>query len=130
MEKVYYKKKLVGIYLRLVTTGTSPITHPDAPLQLVTLKHKKGVVLTAHRHKNNRHITGGAETCFIVKKGKVEINLYGNDNVHFKDIVLSHGDIFLTLNGVGHGLTVLADCELYEIKNGPFTEDKELIQTT
>lgn len=127
MQKIYDGKLLMGIVINKFPFGSIPTTDTDASLQLVTLKHPKDTNLAPHLHKNLFHVTGSAETCFVVKKGSIIIDLYSPDKKYLRKISLSEGDIFITANGSGHGISFLTDSEILEIKNGPFREDKVLI---
>jgi hypothetical protein len=126
MEKIFYKKKLLGFRLRSISKGSLPITSGEEPLQVVTLKHPKGAYLKAHMHKPRKRVTASLQECLIVKKGKVKLDLYGSDKKFLKSIYLSAGEIFLLMNG-GIGINVISDAEMIEVKNGPFKEDKILI---
>lgn len=121
----------MGILLNSIPNGSVPITNRDEPLQLVTLKHPEGKYLIPHKHDPKKRSTVFCETCFVVRKGKIKLNLYEpKKNKFFKSIILNQGDIFITLNGSGHGICMLEDSEVLEVKNGPFIEDKILIEAT
>lgn len=128
MEEIFYNNTLMGIKITSIPEGSLPATTSQTPLQVVTLKHPKGTHLVAHKHRPVKKITNFSETCFVVRKGKVKINIYEPENHKlFKSITLKNGEVFITLNGSGHGLIILEDCELFEIKNGPFVDDKIII---
>jgi hypothetical protein len=59
----------------------------------------------------------------VVQKGKVRFKLYGDDGVHFKTIILKAGDVYLYVSG-GHEAEALTECIMFEVKNGPYKEDK------
>lgn len=127
MDKIYFKDQLLGIKVTSIPEGSIPTTDGDAPLQLVTLKHPAGAKLVPHLHKDVTHTTGAAETCFVVKKGEINIDVYTSEKEFATKINLKEGDVFITLNGSGHGIEILEDSEILEIKNGPYIEDKILI---
>jgi hypothetical protein len=126
MEYFKYKNILVALRIRTFTNGSIPLTQPQEPLQLVTLKHPKGKYLKAHLHTPKKRTTAVLQECLIVRKGKVKIDLYTMEQTFIKHIFLHEGDVFILVCG-GYGITVLKDCELIEVKNGPFIEDKVLI---
>jgi len=126
MDKIFYKKKLVGIKISKMLSGTSPVTEGKEPFQALTLKHPKGKYLLAHTHRPRKRITTRLQECLVVRKGKVKIDLYGPDDKKFKHIYLKAGEAFLLVNG-GYGIHVVQDAEMMEFKNGPFIEDKVLI---
>lgn len=126
MTKYYFKKTLIGIKISNITEGSTPITPPDQPLQIVTLKHKKGIYLKAHMHTPKERKTQRLQECILVKKGKIKIELYTTDKKYVQSLFLKEGQIFLLVDG-GYGIHILEDCEMFEFKNGPFVEDKHLI---
>ena len=126
MDKIFYKGKLVGIRIAKISKGSSPQTEEKEALQLVTLKHPKGVYLKAHKHRPRKRVTQRLQESLVVRKGKVKLDLYGPDNKLFKYIYLKEGQAFILLKG-GIGIHVLSDAEIFELKNGPFKEDKILI---
>lgn len=126
MEKFYYKNILIGLKIRKFPDGSIPHTGKDSAEEavgLLTLKYKKGTVLKAHVHKDRYRVTTHLQEAFIVVKGQVKVSLYGPDGVFFKQIELQTGQLFLAING-GHKFDVTEDCEIFEVKNGPFREDK------
>ncbi len=132
MKKYYYKNNLIGIKITEFPNGSVPHTglkEVQEAVGVLTLKYKKGSYLKAHIHKDARRSTAHLQEAFIVKKGKVRIDLYGPDRKFFKYIYLSPGELFLAVAG-GHGFRVIKDCEIFEVKNGPFEEDKVFIEQT
>ncbi len=126
MEQIIYKKKLVGLLIRSFPKGSLPQTDGKEPLQLVTLKHPKGKYLLAHCHQPKKRKIEKLQECLIIKKGRVKLDIYSPDKKLIKSIILKTGDCFLLANG-GYGIHILEDAEMYELKNGPFIEDKILI---
>ena len=106
--------------------GSVPVTSPDQPFQIVTLKHKKGTLLKAHLHIPTKRTTRYLQECLFVKKGKIKIALYTSDKKYLRSLFLNEGQIFLLIKG-GYGIHILEDSEIFEFKNGPFIEDKQLI---
>lgn len=117
----------MGIKISRLPLGSIPATDPRLPLQVVTLKHPKGVLLQAHLHKKRPISASISETCFVVRKGKIRLDLYSPEKSFIKFIILKEGQVFISTNGSGHSIKMLDDVEVLEIKNGPFEEDKILI---
>ncbi|MFH0852561.1 MAG: hypothetical protein V1845_03080 [bacterium] len=126
MEKIFYKKKLIGFRVKALPKGSIPLTDGKEPLQVVTLRHKNGAYLKAHMHKPRKRTTDCLQEFLMVKKGRIKLDLYGPDKKFLKFIYLSGGDFFVLMHG-GYGIHVLEDAEMVETKNGPFIEDKILI---
>lgn len=123
---IIYQGTLIGIKIEKFANGSLPITNTQEFLQVVTLKHPKGCYLKAHLHKPTVRKTQKLQECIIVKKGKIKLDLYTQDKKLIKYIFLRTGQAFILLNG-GVGIKIIEDTEIYEVKNGPFKEDKILI---
>lgn len=126
MERIYSDKILVAIRISKIQNGSIPITDGSQPLQLVTLRHKKGSYLKAHIHSPKKRTTASLQECIIVKRGKIKVDLYTMEKKYFKSLYLKQGQALLLVKG-GYGIHLSEDSELMELKNGPFTEDKILI---
>lgn len=123
MEKFFYKNKLIGIRARRFLPGIESLTAKSEPLQILALKHPRGKKVLAHSHKPLSRRTSHLEECVIVIKGKIKITLYGSDKKRFKQFSLKTGELFMLMSG-GHALEVLEDAEIFEIKNGPYKDDR------
>lgn len=127
MGKIFYKNKLLAIQIKSIGRGTKPITSNGEALQLLTFKYTKGKIVAAHIHKPKRRITNRLQECLIVFKGKIKITLYSDEREGFKNLYLNSGQAVIFLSG-GHRIEVLEDAEIYELKNGPFIDDKVFIE--
>lgn len=123
MDKILYKKELLGIRIKKLSEGTHPITDGTGSLELVTLKNKKGHIVAPHKHKPMKRSTTGLQECIVVLKGKVRIDLFGNEQKVVKRIFLKQGEVFITISG-GHSIHFLEDSQIIETKNGPFKKDR------
>lgn len=128
MEKVFYKKLVVGMKISKLPSGSVPITADEEPLQMIGLKHPKGAYLKAHYHSSKHLTTSQVQECLFVKKGKVKLDIYGpSPRFKFlKKVFLKTGEAFIILKG-GYGIHMLQNSELIEWKNGPYKNDKVLI---
>lgn len=127
MEKIIYKNTLVAILVKKYKDGTSPVTEDLDPLQLITHKHSKDTYIKAHVHVPKKRVTQILQECLIVTKGKIKIGLYGPDKKFFKNKYLHVGEALILLNG-GWSVSMSEDSEFIELKNGPFVQDKALIE--
>lgn len=128
MEKISHRNVLIAIRVKRLKNGTVPITHPGESLQVLTYKKKAGGKTPAHFHKPKQRVTQSLQECLIMIKGRIKIDLYdGVNRKKFRSVYLSSGDIIIFTGG-GHAVHVLEDTELIEVKNGPFTPDKVLIE--
>jgi len=127
MEKIYHHKILLGVCVRKFSPGAEAVTSVDQPLQVVALKHKKGESVKPHSHADRLRKVTKTQSCFIVRQGRVRVDIYANNKKFVKSLALGAGDFFVSLAG-GHGIAYLTDAEMIEIKNGPFKEDKIVIE--
>ncbi len=123
MDKILYKKELLGIRIKKLSEGSVAVTESDGALQLLTLKNKKGHIVTAHAHTPVGRITQTLQECIVVLKGKVRVDLYASGKKVVKRIQLKSGETFITIAG-GHSVIFLEDSEIIETKNGPFAKDR------
>ena len=59
-----------------------------------------------------------------MRKGRVRIDFFDDSRRHLESRILSPGDIILLATG-GHGFEVLEDCEMIEVKQGPYAGDRD-----
>lgn len=126
VEKISFQGKLIALKVHQIAPGSVPITEPAQPLQIVTLKHPKGAYLKAHMHVPKRRVTSGLQECLIIRKGRIEVDLYSSQKQFIKTIQVSSGEVLVLVKG-GYGIRMLTEAEIVEVKNGPFVEDKVLI---
>jgi quercetin dioxygenase-like cupin family protein len=103
-------------------------TKPEDQLQVGTLRHRKGKVVTAHTHNIMDVNVQRRVEVIVILKGKVRFDIY--DVVEVQSVEIKEGDIAILRAG-GHGLEVLEDCEMVEVKQGPYTgmvDDKSLLR--
>ena len=127
MEKIIYNNTLLAIVFKKFKSGAVPLTDPLEPLQVLVHKRQRGKYTKAHMHKPAQRITQKLQECLVVMKGKIKIDLYAPDKKFFKSTYLSLHEIVIFMNG-GHAVHLLKDSEIVEVKNGPFVEDKVLIE--
>ena len=115
----------------LIRAGISPDktsfpTPSDLNLQIGFVVYPAGGVIARHVHVPlERHIVGTCEVLFV-KKGRCEIDVYNDNRELVATRELVAGDTILIAGG-GHGLRMLEDTILQEIKQGPYTgvDEKE-----
>jgi hypothetical protein len=56
---------------------------------------------------------------FVVQRGVVAVDLYGDDGTHIREIVLRAGDAIVLIHGV-HAVRVIEDMQCISVKQGPF----------
>ncbi|MGQ9501615.1 MAG: hypothetical protein ACUVSF_05025 [Anaerolineae bacterium] len=104
-------------YLPDKTTFVTPESYYQ---QAGFVVYPRGGVVRRHVHLPiQRHLVGTSEA-LIVRKGRVEAELFGLDKTLLGTWILEEGDIILLVAG-GHGFRCLEDTVFLEIKQGPYT---------
>lgn len=98
---------------------TSFITSPNLPQQVGFVIYPAGGVIKRHVHKVlDRHITGASEA-LMVREGRLEIDVFDQDQNLLATRELHPGDFILMVSG-GHGFRILEPTILLEVKLGPY----------
>lgn len=130
IQYIRHKANLLAIIIQKEfkkEEGIEFFTPTDFSQQLGYMSYKKGKIIEAHTHKIvKREILYTKEVLFI-RKGKVRVDFYKEDTTYIKSYILNKGDIILLAHG-GHGFEVLEDCEIIEVKQGPYTDDNDKIK--
>ncbi|MBM4421009.1 MAG: hypothetical protein FJ034_05400 [Chloroflexi bacterium] len=94
-------------------------TPDDFPLQMGTSFYMSGERITPHIHIPQPRQVDLVNEYVYVKSGRLELTLYTKERVSVTTITLETGDSLL-LTGGGHGFKVLEECQLIEVKQGPY----------
>ena len=109
------------VYRDYHVDGIKFLSPDNFSLQLGHMSRPAGYQVVPHIHNPvHRHTIGTQEVLFI-KKGVVRVDFYALDQRHLDSRQLSAGDLIM-LAGAGHGIEVLEDASIVEVKNGPFVE--------
>ncbi len=123
VEVVYDKDNTVpichiirGTYSPAATEFFTPGSYSQ---QLGIIKYAKQGYIKPHFHNKVVREVHYTQEVLVIRKGKVKVNLYDHELKHIMDVVLSAGDVILLASG-GHGFEMLEDCEMLEVKQGPY----------
>jgi hypothetical protein len=107
----------------LPADGVRFITPQSYPFQVGLLAHKTGTVLKAHGHKKLKIETDVFQEILVIQSGLVAVDLYGLALQPLCSVELRAGDAILFVDG-GHGVRMLSDARILEVKQGPYPGDK------
>jgi len=107
----------------LPAEGVRFITPSSYPFQVGLLGHKAGTTLKAHGHKKLKIEMDIFQEILIVQAGRVAVDLYGLQLQPLGTVALQAGDAILFVDG-GHGVRMLTDARILEVKQGPYPGDK------
>lgn len=125
-ENVLYEGKLLAviIYDSFDAPGVRFFTPDELSQQVAHMSHSNGKVIDAHVHNPvPREVIYTQEALFI-KSGKLRVDFYSDGREYLESRVLGAGDVILLVSG-GHGFEVLEDLRMIEVKQGPYTDDKD-----
>lgn len=107
--------------------GVNFFTPNDYSQQLAYMSHPAGKEIQPHVHKRvQREVDYTQETLFI-RKGKLQVDFYSDDQKYLDSRILYAGDVILLIKG-GHGFKVVEDVEMFEVKQGPYAGDEDKIK--
>lgn len=130
IEIIKYKKKIYGIIIRkklkLKSNSIKFFTPNNFSQQLGYMHRPRGYKISPHKHKQNIRKVFYTQEVLILKKGIVKVNFYHQSKKFYKSKILKQGDLILLAFG-GHGFEMLKSSELYEVKQGPYSQSKDKI---
>jgi hypothetical protein len=131
LEHVFEDDSLLAIILRrnFKKPGVHFFTPGEFSQQLGYMNHPVGTTIEAHVHNPvSRHVRATNEVLFI-KKGKLRVDFYNNEQKYLKSRILEAGDTILLIAG-GHGFEILEAVEMIEVKQGPYVGDVDKTRFT
>ena len=131
MEIIKKKNKILAYIIRddHQCEGVDFITPDEYSQQVAYMHHPAGKVIDAHVHNAvHRSVLYTQEVLFI-KRGKLRVDFYDEYEDYLESRVLNAGDVLLLVSG-GHGFKVLEELEMVEVKQGPYSGDKDKTRFT
>jgi hypothetical protein len=126
IERILQKDRLLSIIIRtsFQKDGIEFFTPDDLSQQLAYMKRPKNYFILPHVHNEViREVTLTNEVLFV-KSGKIQIDFYDDKKKYLESRVLNAGDVILLAYG-GHGLTMLEESEIIEVKQGPYAGEAD-----
>lgn len=125
-----WELELLAIIIRkdyVYPKGVNFITDPNEVIQVGTIRTNLPSKVKPHKHRHCSRTTHRTQEVLFIKRGLVLLDLYSSSSKFYKQVWLQEGDTAVLLNG-GHGLTLEGQCDILEVKNGPYVDrasDKE-----
>ncbi len=126
VERFEHQGDILAIVIRAdyESSGIEFFTDNDSSQQLGYMRRPEGYIVDPHRHNPvERAVTQTQEVLFI-RGGRCRLNLYGSGDTVIMSTELLTGDVVLLASG-GHGLLMLEETEIIEVKQGPFSGDHD-----
>lgn len=114
----------IGNLVVIVRGGYAPVgtqfhTEPTDQQQVATIRRKAGDKIPAHKHNLRKREIWLTSEVFVIRTGRMAIDLYSSWGSFFKTVEASAGDVVIIKNG-GHGIRFLEDTIFVEVKQGPY----------
>lgn len=129
MEQIVHKGELLAIIVRAAYSdpGVHFFTPSGFSLQLGYMEHPSGKLIQPHVHVPiQRQLTFTQEVLFI-RRGKLRVDFYSSNHEYVESRLLETGDVIL-LASAGHGFQVIEPLEMFEVKQGPYSEREDKIR--
>lgn len=105
--------------------GAKYITEPTQEQQVARSFYGAGHCIEAHTHTKQRRTTEGSSEALVIIRGVMTIDIYDEQGRWMRNLLVRAGDTIVLAAG-GHGMTMLEDVELVEIRQGPFLGDDKV----
>ena len=131
IEQIKHKDEVLAIIIsnRFDKSGIHFFTPDNFSQQLAYMNRPAGYVIEPHVHNVvPREVTLTQEVLFI-KEGKMRVDFYDSAKNYLESRVLESGDVIL-LAGGGHGFEMLEKTRMIEVKQGPYSGDKDKVRFT
>ncbi|MHB8843606.1 MAG: cupin domain-containing protein [Nitrospirota bacterium] len=126
IDEIKHENKILGIIVRndFHRPGISFFTPGEFSQQLAYLNYPAGKIIEPHIHnKTSREVLATKEV-LILKKGKLQVDFYDDQQRYLESRILYAGDVILFAGG-GHGFSVLEEIQMIEVKQGPYAGEND-----
>jgi mannose-6-phosphate isomerase-like protein (cupin superfamily) len=128
IEKVEHGSSLLAIILRsgFHRDGIEFLTPDSFSQQLGYMRRPAGYVIAPHVHNPVKREVHYTKEVLFVREGRLRVDFYDDHRQYLHSRILETGDVILLAYG-GHGFEMIDDCEIIEVKQGPYAggNDKE-----
>jgi hypothetical protein len=125
-ERITNGDEVVAVIIRPAETGHGIefFTPGDFPLQVGRISRPQGFEVEPHLHRPLARSVTVTQEVLVVQQGRIRVDFYDDARTLLASRELAAGDVVLLASG-GHGLTVLEEARILEVKQGPYLGDNE-----
>jgi len=126
IEHIKHGGTLFSIIIRasFEQDGINFFTPENFSQQLAYMKRPKNYAIPPHFHNPIPREVVYTEEVLFIKSGKVRVDFYDDQHKYLRSKILNRGDVILLAHG-GHGLKMIEQSEIIEVKQGPYLQDKD-----
>ncbi|MBR8826540.1 MAG: hypothetical protein DSM107014_01320 [Gomphosphaeria aponina SAG 52.96 = DSM 107014] len=131
IEKITDKAQLLAIIVshKFNQEGIHFFTADELSQQLAYMHYQPGKIIPAHVHNPVNREVYYTQEVLLIKKGKLRVDFYTDQQVYLESRILEQGDVILLVTG-GHGFEVLEEIEMIEVKQGPYLGEQDKTRFT
>jgi hypothetical protein len=107
--------------------GLQFITPDDFSQQVAYMHHPAGKIIQPHVHRVLQRQVNFTQEVLFIKRGKIRVDFYRPDHTYLFSKIFLEGDTVL-LAFAGHGIEILEEAEMIEVKQGPYGGDYEKVR--
>ena len=129
IEQVTDGDKLCALIIRrnFSADGIHFFTPSQMSQQLAYMRRPAGYVIDPHVHQPALRSVWLTQEVLFMRSGRVRADFYSDDRSYLESRVLEAGDVLLLASG-GHGFHILEECEIIEVKQGPYAGDDDKVR--
>lgn len=126
IEQIEHNGQILAIILpaNFRGEGIRFFTPDDFSQQLAYMNRPSGYTIQPHVHNAVTREVEFTKEVLFVRSGRVRVDFYTDEQVYMESRILGTGDVILLARG-GHGFEMLEDCEMIEVKQGPYAGEKD-----
>lgn len=131
IEEIVHDDTLYAVIIRreFHRPGIHFFTPGDFSQQLAYMSRPSGHEIQPHFHREVQRDVRRTLEVLVIRRGRLRVDFYGIDQRLIDSRTLESGDVILLAAG-GHGFQILEDCEMFEIKQGPYLGDDDKVKFT
>ena len=125
-EEIRYEGEVYAIIVRkdFSGEGLTFFTPNDFSQQLAYMNHPQGHIIDPHIHNEVKREVNYTQEVLFIRKGVLKVVFFNESRERFGDRLLYAGDVLLLVKG-GHGFEIIEECEMFEVKQGPYAGDND-----
>jgi len=130
-EEIVLDGQLCAIILRAAydEPGIQFFTPREFSQQLASMSYPAGRIIPVHTHNPVRRDVFLTQETLFIRKGKLRVDFYSQQQEYRKSRILGPGDVVLLIAG-GHGFETLEDLNMVEVKQGPYAGEADKARFT
>ena len=126
IKEIKHQSQLLALIIsnKFKESGIHFFTPNELSQQLAYMRHPAGKIIQPHVHNPVPRQVHYTQEVLILKKGKLRVDFYDEQQNYLESHILEAGDVILLATG-GHGFEVLEEIEMFEVKQGPYAGDSD-----